>query len=71
MRISELQEKLATIKKLQGDIHVVVQYRDEDGDYNGHDGFLEMRVEPQGISEWELVNPEFCDLGLYDNVLVL
>lgn len=35
MKINELIKKLEAIKSTEGDIEVVIQYRDEGGDYNG------------------------------------
>jgi hypothetical protein len=71
MRISALIKKLKEVEKKNGDVHVVVQYRDEDGDYNGHDGILGFNIEEESISDYELYLEDFQDLGLHEKVLVL
>ena len=40
MKISELIKKLEAIKSTEGDIEVVVQHRDEGGDYDGVTNYL-------------------------------
>lgn len=71
MRISALIKKLEEVEEKNGDVHVVVQYRDEDGDYNGQDGILGFKIEEESISDYELYLEDFQDLGLHEKVLVL
>ena len=40
MKISELIKKLEAVKSAEGDIEVVIQHRDEGGDYDGVTNYL-------------------------------
>ena len=40
MKISELIKKLESVKSAEGDIEVVIQHRDEGGDYDGVTNYL-------------------------------
>ena len=71
MRISKVIEKLSKIQEIVGDVHVVVQYRDEDGDYCGQDGILGFKIEEECISDYELYLDDFKSLGIHERVLVL
>lgn len=71
MRISEVIDKLSKIQEITGDVHVVVQYRDEDAVFNGQDGILEFKVEEECISDYELYLDDFKSLGIHERVLVL
>ena len=45
MKISELIKKLEAIKSTEGDIEVVIQHRDEGGDYDGVTNYLYFSTE--------------------------
>lgn len=44
MKITELIKKLEEIKAENGDIEVVVKYRDDGGEYIGHDETLYLTI---------------------------
>ena len=71
MRISQLLKELEEFKIKYGDLFVVVQYRDEDNEFNGHDGFLELRTEAEGLPDWQSMQEDFKDLKNNEEVLVL
>lgn len=71
MRISELLQKLEEFKNTHGDLFVVVQYRDDEGEYNGHDGYLELKTEAEGLPDWQAMQEDFKDLKNDEEVLVL
>lgn len=51
MNISTLIEKLEHLKEKHGDIDVVVQYRDDGGDYGGQDTEIYLSVRNAEIYE--------------------
>lgn len=53
MKLSELINKLETLKEENGDIDVVMQYRDDGGEYGGVDTELYLSVRNAEIYEDE------------------
>ena len=54
MNISTLIEKLKHLKEKYGDIDVVIQYRDDGGEYGGQD--TEIYLTEKNISVWDDYN---------------